>query len=374
MNDMKSYFLYIWVFLISIMGSRYYCRSCKKGKLSSNKKTFFFLVITVPVILIQGFRYNVGTDYFSYVSLSEGFAHGNTEYVGWYINEPLFILVSKYAYLLGGNNKYFFFLVDAILMNTLLFFVFDYMKEEVSMPAIYFMYYTFCFPYFLNVERQGLAVIIVWFSIRYIVEKKPLKYIICIAVAFLFHNTAIIGLILYPAYYLLTLKKDRVTKLVLIIARSLIPILFGLSLAFLSRYIPVFSKYTKFINKSYDISTNVNWLYTIVMLLVLVPFIRIFRKKQVNIWWLVFLWLWQLSSYLLNIYIEWGFRMAFYFEIGIMFSYAFMIRQIKYRTNKIAFSCILLTFCLFHFTYKFYIRGNGEIFPYQMLFAIAGTP
>ena len=192
MKDFGSYVLYVSFFMISIFWSWKYGQK-KNGSVSLKKKVMYCLLITLPIIFIQGFRYDVGTDYMSYSSLYRGFSEGNDTFYAWYANEPLFIFMCRIIYFVTQGGQYSFFIVDAILMNVLLFITFDYYKDQVSLPFMYFFYYLLCFPYFLNIERQGLAVIIVWYATRYVHQKKFFKFLLCILIATLFHNTAILG-------------------------------------------------------------------------------------------------------------------------------------------------------------------------------------
>ena len=107
--------------------------------------------------------------------------------------------------------------------------------------------------------------------------------------------------------------------------------------------------------------------YMAFMIMILFFFINMIKTSRVDHFWILFLWIAQLISYLLNNYIEWGFRMSFYFEFGMMFAYSFVYERIKSRINKIALLAFLMATLLFYFTYKFYIQGNGETFPYQFI-------
>lgn len=362
-----SYLLYICIFAISIFGSRLYQRAAQGGA-SRQTRLLYALVVVVPVIAFQGLRYNVGTDYFSYADLSEGFGLGNATYISWYDNEPLYLLLSKFSYLASGGSKHFVFLVDAILMNILLFFAIRYFGNVASMPVMYFMYYFLCFPYFLNAERQGLAVVIVWLSFQFVLERRPVRFALCILIATLVHNTAVIGIILYPAYVVFARRGVRLLKVFAMACSLLVPILFGVAIGFMSSHVPIFAKYTKFLNQVGDTKVNVNWLYMAVMAAFLLLFFKTLCKSGVNRWWLMFLLAWQLSCYLLNYYIEYGFRMSYYFVFGLMYCYAFVTRHLRIRENAAIAHAFLMGAMFFHFTYKFYIQGNCEIFPYQTIF------
>ena len=99
-------------------------------------------------------------------------------FLRWYQTEPLFVLFCRIIYKISNGNDAAFFLADAILINFLLFLTLDYYKDQINLPIMYFFYYMLCLPYFLNTERQGLAVIITWYATKYIHENKIIKFLI----------------------------------------------------------------------------------------------------------------------------------------------------------------------------------------------------
>ena len=364
MKNIDSYILYMFFFLISILGSWQYNR--KKYKvISIHAKTLYCILITLPIIILQGLRYAVGTDYFSYLSLYKGFGQGNTIFLSWYQTEPLFVLFCRTIYMITDGHHAAFFLADAILMNILLFLTFDYYKDQINLPIMYFFYYMLCLPYFLNTERQGLAVIITWYATKYLHENKTIKFLVYVLIATLFHNTAIVALV----FYSVKLFRGKYTKKLFIGFMICLPFTLDFIINFASKYLSIFRKYRKFLTN--DIGRieyiNVNLLYMAFMIMILFFFINMIKTSRVDHFWILFLWIAQLISYLLNNYIEWGFRMSFYFEFGMMFAYSFVYERIKSRINKIALLAFLMATLLFYFTYKFYIQGNGETFPYQFI-------
>ena len=169
-----SYILYAVFFALSVFWSRQYEKS---KNISLKKKMLFCILIASPIFILQGFRYGVGTDYFSYLNLYKGFNNGNELFISWYHTEPFFIILCKIAYFILNGNNIGYFIIDAILMNVILFLTFDYYIDEISLPLMYFFYYMFCLPYFFNVERQGLAVVIVWYATKYVHEKKFFRFL-----------------------------------------------------------------------------------------------------------------------------------------------------------------------------------------------------
>ena len=353
-------------FALSLGFCALYKKRCnQKRRITAKEKAIYAILIMAPIVLIQGFRYDVGTDYLSYEDLSIGFGNGNKIYYSWYLNEPLFVLLSYASYHIAGNG-HLFFLLDAIIMNCLLFKTFDYYKKNVSITILYAFYYFLCFPYFLNTERQGLASIIVWYSSIYAEQRKFRKFFLCIVVATLFHNTAIIGIVFYAFNFFERWRSRKYIKRLMIGVAFCVPIIFGFSLDFLSKYVPIFRKYTRYLNDELADGQNVNHLYMLLLGLALLSAWRILKRSN-NYQWLIFLYGWQLSSYLLNNYLEWGFRLSYYFEIGIMYGYAYVIPRIGKRVNRMLLNTFATVMLVFYFTYKFLIQGNSEIFPYTFI-------
>lgn len=365
MEYIGSYCYYIFTFSFSLIASWIYGKKAKL-KLRKINKFLYALLITSPVILLQGFRYKVGTDYLSYASLSQGFAEHNQTYINWYINEPLFIIMSRAAYIIGGNNPYFYFLVDAIIENVILFTIADYYKNEINLPIFYMLYYGLCFPYFLNTERQGLAVLIIWYSLRYVDEGKFIKFLICIVAATLIHNTAIVCVVFYFFSALQQSQIKKSIKKVILVLMAFSPLFVNIFIEAIGK-IHFFNKYTGYLGEGSAESFNLNFIFSFVMGLCLA---LAFSKQLKNIreftrWF--FLYELQMLSFLLTGYMAWSFRMAYYFYFGLMFAFAAVEKMLRKPLKKLILFGIVVAFSLFHFTYKFYIQGNCEIFPYQFV-------
>lgn len=366
MENIVSYILYMAFFTNSIFWSHQYSKKAKV-KISKKEKIIYCLLITIPIIILQGYRYNVGTDYQSYLELYNGFNEGNKTFISWYMNEPLFIFICKVLYKITFGSESALFVFNALVMEVFVFLTFDYYKEKVNLPILYIFYYATCFPYFLNAERQGVTVAIIWYSIRFAYEKKPIKFLIYILIATLIHNTAIIGILFYVILHIEKNNSKYLKKFMMVLAAAM-PIIFGASIDFLSNYVPIFRKYTKFLTDTEIETVNTNFIFFVFMLLILLWLKKFIDKEKAFL--ITFTSVMHVMTFLLNNYIAWGFRMSFYFEIGMMLGYSYIYRNLKYRSNKRILGIFIATLMIFYFTYKFYIQGNSEIFPYQFIWAI----
>ena len=131
--------------------------------------------------------------------------------------------------------------------------------------------------------------------------------------------------------------------------------------------IQLFNKYMKYLGDGSTESANLNFLFSFAMgaCLVLLYFKQLKKIREFTRW--VFLYELQLFSYLLTGYMAWSFRMSYFFYFGLLFAFAAVKKMLREPLNKLILLLIVIAFSLFNFTYKFYIQGNCEIFPYQFV-------
>lgn len=72
------------------------------------------------------------------------------------------------------------------------------------------IYFFWLFPYSLNLMRQSIAISIIFWAFKFVEQKCLIKYIICVLLASMFHVTALIGIIIYPLYFIVTYSKENI--------------------------------------------------------------------------------------------------------------------------------------------------------------------
>ncbi len=165
--------------------------------------------------LVAGLRAaSVGIDTQNYTELFARIAEGRLDLA--YGLETTFKYIC--AFLLGiWNNSNFLFLVFALITNILIFSRLWDFRDHISLPwatAIYFgVFYFMTF----NIVRQFVAVSIIFFATRYLAQKKYFKFLVFVLIAFLFHKSALIGVLFIVldifAWKELTKKQKRIIVL-----------------------------------------------------------------------------------------------------------------------------------------------------------------
>lgn len=164
-----------------------------------NKKIFVYLSGFL-LIIIAAFRgLNVGPDTPIYYQNYEGFISNNFEW-GYTLLEKIF----------GAFHLPWlvFSLFIALLVICILIKQYSLMLSSVGLALLYY-YSRFYVNRDLNQIRSALAAVIILVSFKYIINHNFWKFVLVILIAESIHSGAIVGLILYPLFYLMTKYKRK---------------------------------------------------------------------------------------------------------------------------------------------------------------------
>lgn len=162
-------------------------------KASLNNKFSYMVVGLIAYSFIMGIRYGVGTDFFSYQNMYD------TTLSGFDVEkEPGFIAIIKVAIFLGLSNSFCLF-IYAFIQLFLIFKAFSKYRQVFPFLVITFMLSEEWLMY-ANVIRHMIAFAIFVYALKYIINRNPIKYLLLIALACLFHKSAAVLVIIYPIY------------------------------------------------------------------------------------------------------------------------------------------------------------------------------
>lgn len=179
------------------------------------EKAFKYSVIFMTIF--SALRYYVGHDWESYYNI-----HSSSS---WHLSdhdfiEPGFTLVSKFCFAILHNYESSFQLLTIIFTVTTML-LYYYIINKYSRNKIFSL--ALLFPmYFLNTVfgqiRYGLVLAICLFSIEYIKDKKFMKFLAIMTVAFLFHFSA---LFFIPIYFIVNINFSKIFKVIILILSTL---------------------------------------------------------------------------------------------------------------------------------------------------------
>lgn len=123
-----------------------------------------------------------------------------------YIVEPFYMILNKFVSSIGGDFR--FFLVVVAFITLLPFAIFYYKESKNSLLTITIFINVSIFTMFFSGLRQTIAFSIGIIAFYCVKNKKLLKFLLCVLVAYNFHSSAFALLALYPVYYLKITKKS----------------------------------------------------------------------------------------------------------------------------------------------------------------------
>lgn len=198
-------------------------------------KALKMFISILPLTILSAVRYDVGWDYLNIYTM--GFYMVGKYKVAWF-TEGLFRLIIKILYLIFGNPISLFILFSILIS---LFFSLCFSNYgKIKNVYVYIILFVITRYYFcsLNIMRQALAMLIVLYSLKYIANKKFLKYLLCILLAGGFHFTSYIFI---PLYFIL--GKNIKIKKYAFFSTIIVPILIVISYIFITqtKYVKYFS-------------------------------------------------------------------------------------------------------------------------------------
>lgn len=183
---------------------------------------------------VEGFVETSETDW--YILINEGFKLQELKAEpGWVIMNKLLSMIS--------SNFLILFLVTSFVILWGYFYAIKHYSNIVWMGVILFL--LICFSCSLFILRQFLAMAITLFSCKYVIERKPIPFLLLITLAFTMHQTAVIFL---PVYFLYGIKNDKTLTYVFIGGGIFLTLVMGI---FLRGSLSYLYGYETYVDNSY---------------------------------------------------------------------------------------------------------------------------
>ncbi|EMO9463358.1 EpsG family protein [Raoultella ornithinolytica] len=146
------------------------------------------LVIGLSILPAIKSKY-VGTDSLMYV----GFFSLHQPYSEWLSNgtEPGFVFSIKLIQSLGADNYFYYFFFFSIVFNFLIVSAIFSLSKNIPLSIFVFLSYSALYIFHFNVLRQSMAVAFVLYSLQFLFNKQNIKFYLFVAMASLFHYSAL---------------------------------------------------------------------------------------------------------------------------------------------------------------------------------------
>ena len=237
-------------------------------------------------------------------------------------------------------NRYIFILITTLIIYTLIFFSIKDYAENYPFAIMIFMGFFFFFTF--TYLRQVMGVIIAWFSVRYIIRREFIPFLIVIFVACSFHNSAIIFL---PIYFI-PIKKFSVRTVAVVMG---ICLLIGMSTVPSSLF-EIYGEANENRINVVEYSENIDFRYEyllealVCLGMILYFYSRIPKKTEQIV--MLNIALAFCALLLIFIHSENGGRLAWYYMIGLIATFTTLDTR-KRTVSYYNLSIILLSFILY---------------------------
>lgn len=151
------------------------------------------LAAIATLVIVSGFRYAVGTDFFNYYRM-EGYSKKLDESLKT-LDEPVLPLLATIVSKFTDNGSYFLLVCAALTITLSLVPCYKYTNSILFVTYLYI--FVGIWHGSFNGVRQFLAAAIVFAGHRLILQKKIWKYLLVVFIAFCVHKSAVVMVIPY---------------------------------------------------------------------------------------------------------------------------------------------------------------------------------
>lgn len=358
-----TFFLYLFTAIISSYIFSKHCLS----KSNLQKRLIFTAALILPCLL-AGLRYDVGTDYFTYLQAFEIIKLGGE--TRWEHVEFGFYLLNVILNKLNLPPESIFFVSSFIT----LFFIYNGISNNEIIKYSFlapFIFYLMFFQASFNTIRIIMAVSIFFYNIRYIKERDFKKYFIFTMLASSIHLSAIVTLPVYFMYNFLvksnrSLEKNLVYLLVAIIISSIGPVIEYVVNITGYQELSYYLKYTMLNESDNSLFFKKILMYAPIILVgYLKPNYHKDQKVNENLYFslLIIGIIIDVFSSFNATYLN---RLSYYFLVSIV-AYIpiifFKLHSIKEMIYKIS----IIHYILFYWIYTYFIIKNHDTVPYKWI-------
>ena len=327
-------------------------------KINKEKMTLNDYLLLAILIVICGFRNNVGTDYKLYINMYK--------YLDWFpkleIIVKLIIIVLRYFDFAYTS----FFVVMSFLTFSILY---KAIKEQSIAPAESILYYI-CFGYFAMAcygMRQMLAISRCIYSLKYIKNRNPIRYYLVNIISILCHTTSIVML----PMYLICNKKIKKSILEIVSFLSMFSfVLYNPIYSFVVTNFSRFSDYAVINSMTYCKAGPgtfvIGFIHFVLIFIVIKYYDRIVKENEKNLVHLnliMFSTMFFSLSFVNTVVV----RMAYYFSVNYIFILPFIFKYITMGNNKNIYYIFIIGIIISYFI--IHLISFNQMIPYNWIFS-----
>lgn len=186
--------LIYWI-LFSLIVLLSFVNTIKKDTILS---LFSFALIILLYTLVGSLRsWKVGTDTGGYIHIIPSIITQSLVTIIEFERDPVFWITIKFINVLSNTTMAYFIFVAVVFWSFSAITIRNH-AGDIFIALLVFVSFRFS-DFYMNAMRQGISIALIFFSIKFIFEKKVLFFLLVVYVASLFHKSAIV---FFPIYFI----------------------------------------------------------------------------------------------------------------------------------------------------------------------------
>lgn len=214
---MVLYFIMFFVCLILAVSRNRQLQYANNTNSCLHKQNYSVVLTIFIFACISGFRYKLGGTDYDYYGYFYGLINGERGFLATLSDSQYEVGYTAFVYLCANVLHLSF--EGSLVVEALIFYILMYVGLKKYMPnwgifLMFFMYKMFFYVTFVAM-RQAFTVAGFFVIMRFLEERKPLKYYASLALVATFHYGALLLFVLYPIFGL-KIKKERLKTIAVI--------------------------------------------------------------------------------------------------------------------------------------------------------------
>lgn len=355
--------IYLFLFLIITLYSFYELNTESNFKIGVNA---FYYFLAFLLVILAGTRLDIGFDYDTYKKIYEGV--NLTNFVSYTIEFGFaFIVYVSKVFNLSFNVFLLFSAAISILLKL------EFFRKNSLLIGFALLNY-FCIGYLINEMgqiRHGIAIAVVLFGLKDLMDRKPYLFIVKCILASLFHTSALLVIPVVILYYLKNLKPEYLLLSLLIFLPFALVDLRSFIFS-LTNYLPFFQVQAKITFYVYSdefggqLGFNISLLLRLIILGLMFGFYKRGTENIGGYDMLYKLYYYGIVLYLIfNSIAEFAVRSSTYFRTldSIILPFFIILGKNRFQKNVIAMLCVLyFAYSLYKLVYS---EFGGVFEPYN---------
>lgn len=333
----------VWINMLIYITIVYLIVSIFKVK---NKNKWFLIFAGIGIIFVMGSRKHLGGvndveiyyNYYKYIT--------NVPLKSIFINDPYqfeygYILFNKLLSLISQNPQTILYAEATVCVSCVSYFI--YKNSKKTFDSIIYFICLGSMMFMLSGFRQSIAMSICLISVEFIKEKKLIPFLICILLAYSFHQSAIIFLI---SYFIIN-SNFKLKHNLFLISIFMVVLLFNEQIILIAN---------RLFNRNYSgyVGSSFNGIMYIVIYIIII-LMSLITKKENNNDNKISLNMTILSSifFVFGYFIEISQRISWYYLFGVSSALPNIYSLVSNKKSALIIRVMFLTLAIAIFVHRF---------------------